>query len=83
MLDGDTQHYYIPKSTINTTPHIVSNNLDMKMDMNMDIDSVSYNHNKSNKPSKPKTRKPRKPRKPSKPRKSKPGSRKSVRRKLA
>ena len=60
MLDGNTQHYYIPKSTINTTPQNVSNVLDMDMDM----DSVSYNPSK---PTKPKTRKPRKPSKPSKP----------------
>ena len=67
MLDGNTQHYYIPKSTINTTPHNVSNVLDM--DMEIDIDSVSYNPSKPktrkpSKPSKPKTRKSRKPTKP-------------------
>ena len=69
MLDGNTQHYYIPKSTINTTPHNVYNNLDMGMGMGMGMAIDSYKSRKprtrkprTNKPrtNKPRTRKPRK-----------------------
>ena len=63
MLDGNTQHYYIPKSTINTTPHNVYNNLDMGMGMGMGmaIDSYKSRKPRTRKPrtNKPRTRKPR------------------------